>query len=269
MVGMQQIRVCYKRWNKIYTIWDINMKVIHKLFHRMMNRLWKFQGRSLIYMGMVKHLDIPVLLLTVGIIEKNKLNWITKKIVCRYVLHTIDNCSVLNDEKNLYGQQQRLDSKNIYMQIEKNLLSCCIRVFGHLLQNHLHWRICQNLLHFWVRHSLSLDGLWVITLLHQRLSVTIKSFLEIKTCFWKKVIFSRYYHIYYFMCVESWKMNVLKVQLLCKYSSIYQLLTALFESISSAFWYATEAFVGSFIPNKIPPFLRYPFTVEKKKNHIF
>ena len=61
-----EIRVCYKRWNKSYTIWDIKMKLIHKLFHKMMNRSWKFQGCSLIYVGMANYLDVPVLSLTVG-----------------------------------------------------------------------------------------------------------------------------------------------------------------------------------------------------------
>ena len=43
------------------------MKLIHKLFHRMMNRSRKCQGCSSIYMGMAKYLDVPVLSLTVGI----------------------------------------------------------------------------------------------------------------------------------------------------------------------------------------------------------
>ena len=43
MVGMQQIRVGYKKLNKIYTIWDINMELIHKLFHKMMNSEQAFE----------------------------------------------------------------------------------------------------------------------------------------------------------------------------------------------------------------------------------
>ena len=42
------------------------MKLIHKLFHRMMNRSCKLQGCSLIYVGMANYLDVPVLSLTVG-----------------------------------------------------------------------------------------------------------------------------------------------------------------------------------------------------------
>ena len=65
---MQQIRVpvCYKNFNKIYTIWDINMKLIHKLLNKMTNRFWKCQGCSLKYMWMANNLDVSVLVLTVG-----------------------------------------------------------------------------------------------------------------------------------------------------------------------------------------------------------
>ena len=43
------------------------MKLTHKLFHRMINRSCKLQGCSLIYTGMAKDLDVPVLSLTLGI----------------------------------------------------------------------------------------------------------------------------------------------------------------------------------------------------------
>ena len=43
------------------------MKLIHKLFHWMINRPWKSQGCSLIHMGTAKDLDIPVLSVTLGI----------------------------------------------------------------------------------------------------------------------------------------------------------------------------------------------------------
>ena len=43
------------------------MKLIHVLFHRMIKRSCKFQGCRLIYAGMAKDLDVPVLLLTLGI----------------------------------------------------------------------------------------------------------------------------------------------------------------------------------------------------------
>ena len=46
------------------------MKRIHTLFHRMVNRSCKFQGFSLIYTGMPKDLDAPVLLLTLGMRKK-------------------------------------------------------------------------------------------------------------------------------------------------------------------------------------------------------
>ena len=42
------------------------MKLTHKLFHRMINRSCMLQGYSLIYTGMAKYLDVPVLLLTLG-----------------------------------------------------------------------------------------------------------------------------------------------------------------------------------------------------------
>ena len=42
------------------------MKLTHKLFHRMTNRSCKLQGCSLIYTGMAKDLDVPVLSLTLG-----------------------------------------------------------------------------------------------------------------------------------------------------------------------------------------------------------
>ena len=45
------------------------MKLIHKLFHRMINRSCKLQGCSLIYTGKAKYLDAPVLLLTLGICD--------------------------------------------------------------------------------------------------------------------------------------------------------------------------------------------------------
>jgi len=44
------------------------MKLIRKLFHKMMESL-KFQGCSLIYMGMAKDLDVPGLSVTVGTIR--------------------------------------------------------------------------------------------------------------------------------------------------------------------------------------------------------
>ena len=50
------------------------MKLTHKLFHRMINRSCKLQGCSLIYTGMVKDLDVPVLLLTLGIIKDRSNN---------------------------------------------------------------------------------------------------------------------------------------------------------------------------------------------------
>ena len=43
------------------------MKLTHKLFHRMTNRSCKLQGCSLIYTGMAKDVDVPVLSLTLGI----------------------------------------------------------------------------------------------------------------------------------------------------------------------------------------------------------
>ena len=43
------------------------LKLLYKLFHRMINRSCKFQGCSSIYTGMVKDLDVPVLSVTVGI----------------------------------------------------------------------------------------------------------------------------------------------------------------------------------------------------------
>ena len=63
---------------------------------------------------------------------------------------------------------------------KKYLLSGRIGVFRHLLQNHLHGRVCQDLLHLWVGHGLPLDGLRVVTLLHQRLPVAVQSFLVVK-----------------------------------------------------------------------------------------
>ena len=42
------------------------MKLTHKLFHRMTNRSCKLQGCSLIYTGMAKDVDVPVLSLTLG-----------------------------------------------------------------------------------------------------------------------------------------------------------------------------------------------------------
>ena len=48
------------------------MKLTHKLFHRMTNRSCKLQGCSLIYTGMAKDLDVPVLLLTLGIKKTSK-----------------------------------------------------------------------------------------------------------------------------------------------------------------------------------------------------
>ena len=73
MVGFQLIWLCYKMLHTIYTIWDIKMKRTHKLFHKMINRSCKLQGCSLIYTGMVKDLDVPVLLLTLGICIMYKL----------------------------------------------------------------------------------------------------------------------------------------------------------------------------------------------------
>ena len=64
MVGMQQIKVCYKKLNKIYTVWDINMKLIQRLFHMMINRPRKHQGCTSIYTGQARGLDVPVVLLT-------------------------------------------------------------------------------------------------------------------------------------------------------------------------------------------------------------
>ena len=43
------------------------MKLIQKLFHKMMNESVTIQGCSSMHMGMAKDLDIPVLLLTLGI----------------------------------------------------------------------------------------------------------------------------------------------------------------------------------------------------------
>ena len=42
------------------------MKLIHMLFYWMINRSWKFQGCSLIYTGMVKDVDVPLLSVTLG-----------------------------------------------------------------------------------------------------------------------------------------------------------------------------------------------------------
>ena len=56
--------VGFSQKHKIYTVRDINMKLIYKLFHRMINRSSKFHGYSLIYNG--DNLDVPVLLLTLG-----------------------------------------------------------------------------------------------------------------------------------------------------------------------------------------------------------
>ena len=52
------------------------MKLIHKLFHRLMNRSCKFQGCNLICTDMAKYLDVSVLSLTVGIC----LNYVTVKL---------------------------------------------------------------------------------------------------------------------------------------------------------------------------------------------
>ena len=45
------------------------MKLINKLFHKMMNESVKFQGCFSIHMGMAKDLDVPGLLLTVRYIN--------------------------------------------------------------------------------------------------------------------------------------------------------------------------------------------------------
>ena len=66
IVGFQLIWVCYQKLDEIYTVWDIYMKLVHKLLHRMVKRSCKFQGCSLIYTGMATDLDVPVLLLTLG-----------------------------------------------------------------------------------------------------------------------------------------------------------------------------------------------------------
>ena len=50
---------------KIYIIRDIKMKLIHKLFQRMIN---KSQGYSSIYTKMAQYFDVPVLSMTLGII---------------------------------------------------------------------------------------------------------------------------------------------------------------------------------------------------------
>ena len=71
MVGFQQIWVCYKKLNKIYIIQDINIKLICKLCHMMINRSCKFQACSSIYTAMVTDFDVPVLSVTVGIIKQN------------------------------------------------------------------------------------------------------------------------------------------------------------------------------------------------------
>ena len=69
MVGFQQIWVCYEKLNTIYISRDINIILIYKLFHRVINKSCKFKKCSSINMGMVKDFDIPVLSVTVGIIN--------------------------------------------------------------------------------------------------------------------------------------------------------------------------------------------------------
>ena len=68
MVGMQQIWVCYKKLNRVYTIWNIKMKLTHKLFHKMINIAWFMQERQTI-------LDVPVLLLTVSNSIRTRFLW--------------------------------------------------------------------------------------------------------------------------------------------------------------------------------------------------
>ena len=64
------------------------MKLTHKLFHRMTNRSCKLQGCSLIYTGMAKDVDVPVLSLTLGIMSYRCLHvGIACLHVCMYVLH--------------------------------------------------------------------------------------------------------------------------------------------------------------------------------------
>ena len=70
------VQICWNGWfsanmgmlqklNEIYIIRDVNIKPM--LFHRMINRSWKFQGCGSIDTSMVKDLDVPVLSVTVGI----------------------------------------------------------------------------------------------------------------------------------------------------------------------------------------------------------
>ena len=58
------------------------MKLTHKLFHRMTKRSCKLQGCSLIYTGMAKDVDVPVLSLTLGIIA----SLVISKNITRYDL---------------------------------------------------------------------------------------------------------------------------------------------------------------------------------------
>lgn len=41
MVVFQVLRLCYKKLNNMYTVRDINMKLVNKLLHGMINRSWK------------------------------------------------------------------------------------------------------------------------------------------------------------------------------------------------------------------------------------
>ena len=67
MVDFQLMPVCYKKLNKICIVLDINMKLIHNVFH-MMNDDEGVQGCSLIYTGLPK----PGLSVTLGIIYQTK-----------------------------------------------------------------------------------------------------------------------------------------------------------------------------------------------------
>ena len=49
MVGFQLIRLCYKKFNKISTVQDINMKLIQKLFYRMIIRFCNLRMQPDLY----------------------------------------------------------------------------------------------------------------------------------------------------------------------------------------------------------------------------
>ena len=89
MVGFQQIWVCYKKLNKIYIIQDINIKLICKLCHMMINRSCKFQGCNSINTAMITDFDVPVLSVTAGSLLQVVIIVNNVSVMCAIYLHLI------------------------------------------------------------------------------------------------------------------------------------------------------------------------------------